>query len=151
MQLSIKHLMNSSYNSSNSLFYYSKIADLIVIGIVFLILIGVLAFDYEYFSFKEQIIKIPYHMKIYFELLPWILFAVLVFDLYFKFKIAGNWNKFIRINWIDIIMILLIPFLFPMKFFKVFIKSYKMINAGKYMIKSYQKIYKIMKSWRKKV
>ena len=143
--------MNSSYNSSNSLFYYSKIADLIVIGIVFLILIGVLAFDYEYFSFKEQIIKIPYHMKIYFELLPWILFAVLVFDLYFKFKIAGNWNKFIRINWIDIIMILLIPFLFPMKFFKVFIKSYKMINAGKYMIKSYQKIYKIMKSWRKKV
>lgn len=151
MQLSIKHLMNSSYNSSNSLFYYSKIADLIVIGIVFLILIGFLAFDYEYFSFKEQIIKIPYHMKIYFELLPWILFAVLVFDLYFKFKIAGNWNKFIRINWIDIIMILLIPFLFPMKFFKVFIKSYKMINAGKYMIKSYQKIYKIMKSWRKKV
>ena len=128
--------MNSSYNSSNSLFYYSKIADLIVIGIVFLILIGFLAFDYEYFSFKEQIIKIPYHMKIYFELLPWILFAVLVFDLYFKFKIAGNWNKFIRINWIDIIMILLIPFLFPMKFFKVFIKSYKMINAGKYMINS---------------
>ena len=141
---------SSSYNSSNSLFNYSKIADSIVIGIVFLILIGFLAFDYEYFSFKEQIIKIPYHMKIYFDLLPWILFAVLVFDLYFKFRITGNWNKFIRINWIDIIMILLIPFLFPMKFFKVFIKPYKMIKAGKYTIKSYQKIYKIMKSWKKK-
>jgi hypothetical protein len=141
---------SSSYNSSNSLLNYSKIADLIVIGIVFLILIGFLAFDYEYFSFKEQIIKIPYHMKIYFDLLPWILFAVLVFDLYFKFRITGNWNKFIRINWIDIIMILLIPFLFPMKFFKVFIKPYKMIKAGKYTIKSYQKIYKIMKTWRKK-
>jgi hypothetical protein len=132
-------------------FNYSKIADLIVIGIVFLILIGLLAFDYEYFSFKEQIVKIPYHMKIYFDLLPWILFAVLVFDLYFKFKIAKNWIKFIRINWIDIIMILLIPFLFPMKFFKIFIKPYKMIKAGKYTIKSYQKIYKIMKTWRKKV
>jgi hypothetical protein len=143
--------MNSSYNSSNSFFNYSKIADLIVIGIVFLILIGLLAFDYEYFSFKEQIVKIPYHMKIYFDLLPWILFAVLVFDLYFKFKIAKNWIKFIRINWIDIIMILLIPFLFPMKFFKIFIKPYKMIKAGKYTIKSYQKIYKIMKTWRKKV
>ena len=141
----------SSYNSSNSLFNYSKIADLIVIGIVFLILIGFLAFDYEYFSFKEQIIKIPYHMKVYFDLLPWILFAVLVFDLYFKFRIAGNWNNFIRINWIDIIMALLIPFLFPMKFFKVFIKPYKMVKAGKYTIKSYQKIYKITKFWRKKV
>ena len=141
----------SSYNSSNSLFNYSKIADLIVIGIVFLILIGFLAFDYEYFSFKEQIIKIPYHMKVYFDLLPWILFAVLVFDLYFKFIIAGNWNKFIRINWIYIIMTLLIPFLFPMKFFKVFIKPYKMIKAGKYTIKSYQKIYKITKYWRNKV
>jgi hypothetical protein len=141
---------SSSYNSSNSLLNYSKIADLIVIGIVFLILIGFLAFDYEYFSFKEQIIKIPYNMKIYFDLLPWIVFAVLVFDLYFKFKIIGNLNKFIRINWIDIIMILLIPFLFPMKFFKVFIKPYKMIKAGKYTIKSYQKIYKIMKTWRKK-
>ncbi|HJU58247.1 MAG TPA: hypothetical protein VJ583_00735 [Nitrososphaeraceae archaeon] len=143
--------MISSYNSSNSFFNYSKISDLIVIGIVFLILIGLLAFDYEYFSFKEQIVKIPYHMKIYFDLLPWILFAVLVFDLYFKFKIAKNWIKFIRINWIDIIMILLIPFLFPMKFFKIFIKPYKMIKAGKYTLKSYQKIYKIMKTWRKKV
>ena len=144
--------MNSSfYKSSNSLFNYSKIADLIAIGIVFLILIGFLAFDYEYFNFKEQIIKIPYHMKIYFDLLPWILFAVLIFDLYFKFRIAGNWNNFIRINWIDFIMILLIPFLFPMKFFKVFIKPYKMIKAGKYTIKSYQKIYKIMKSWKKRV
>ena len=139
----------SSYNSSNSLFNYSKIADLIVIGIVFLILIGFLAFDYEYFNFKEQIIKIPYHMKVYFDLLPWILFAVLGFDLYFKFRIAGNWNNFIRINWIDIIMALLIPFLFPMKFFKVFIKPYKMVKAGKYTIKSYQKIYKITKFWRK--
>ncbi len=138
----------SSCNSSNSLFKYLKIADLIVIGIVFLILIGFLAFDYEYFSFKEQIIKIPYHMKVYFDLLPWILFVVLVFDLYFKFRMAGNWNKFIRINWIDIIMTLLIPFLFPMKFFKVFIKPYKMIKAGKYTIKSYQKIYKITKYWR---
>jgi magnesium-transporting ATPase (P-type) len=143
--------MNSSYNSSNSFFNYSKIADLIVIGIVFLILIGFLAFDYEYFSFKEQIVKIPYHIKIYFDLLPWILFIVLAFDLYFKFRIAKNWNKFIRINWIDIIMILLIPFLFPMKFFKIFIKPYKMIKAGKYTIKSYQKIYKVMKTWRKKV
>ena len=141
----------SSCNSSTSLFNYLKIADLIVIGIVFLILIGFLAFDYEYFSFKEQIIKIPYHMKVYFDLLPWILFAVLVFDLYFKFRIAGNWNNFIRINWIDIIMTLLIPFLFPMKFFKVFIKPYKMIKAGKYTIKSYQKIYKITKYWRNKV
>ncbi len=90
-------------------------------------------------------------MKVYFDLLPWILFAVLVFDLYFKFRIAGNWNNFIRINWIDIIMALLIPFLFPMKFFKVFIKPYKMVKAGKYTIKSYQKIYKITKFWRKKV
>jgi hypothetical protein len=144
--------MNSSqYNSSNSLFEYSKIADLIVIGIVFLILIGFLAFDYEYFGFKEQIIKIPYYIKIYFDLLPWILFAVLVFDLYLKFRIEGNWSKFIRINWLDIIMVVLIPFLFPMKFFKVFIKPYKMIKAGKYTIKSYQKINKIIKSWRKKI
>jgi len=139
----------SSYNSSNSLIEYSKIADLIVIGIVFLILIGLLAFDYQYFNFDEQIIKIPYHTKIYFDFLPWLLFGVLAFDLYFKFRIAGNWNKFIRLNWMDIIMVLLIPFLFPFKFVKLFIKPYKMINAGKYSIKSYQKIYKIIKSWKK--
>ena len=138
----------SSYNSSN-LVDYSKIVDLIVVGIVFLILLGFIAFDYEYFSFKDQIIKIPYQMKMYFDLLPWILFIILGFDLYLKFRIAGNWNKFIRKNWIDIIMTLLIPFLFPLKLFKVFIKSYKMINAGKYSIKSYQKISKIMKYWRK--
>ena len=139
----------SSYNSSNSLIKYSKIADLIVIGIVFLILIGLLAFDYQYFNFNEQIIKIPYNSKIYFDLLPWILFGVLVVDLYFKFRLTGDWNRFIRLNWMDITMVLLIPFLFPLKFVKLFIKPYKMINAGKYSIKSYQKISKIMKYWRK--
>jgi hypothetical protein len=139
----------SSYNSSNSLIKYSKIADLIVIGIVFLILIGLLAFDYQYFNFNEQIIKIPYNSKIYFDLLPWILFGVLVVDLYFKFRLTGDWNRFIRLNWMDITMVLLIPFLFPLKFVKLFIKPYKMINAGKYSIKSYQKIYKIIKSWKK--
>ena len=81
----------SSYNSSN-LVYYSKIVDLIVIGIIFLILLGFIAFDYEYFSFKDPIIKIPYQMKIYFDLLPWILFTILGFDLYLKFRMAGNWN-----------------------------------------------------------
>ena len=140
---------SSSYNSSNSLIKYSKIADLIVIGIVFLILIGLLAFDYQYFNFDEQIIKIPYNSKIYFDLLPWILFGVLVVDLYFKFRLTGDWNRFIRLNWMDITMVLLIPFLFPLKFVKLFIKPYKMINAGKYSIKSYQKIYKIIKSWKK--
>ena len=139
----------SSFNSSNSLFKYSKIIDLIIIGIVFVIFIGLLAFDYKYFNFNKQIIKIPYHLKIYFDLLPWILFCVLAFDLYLKFRITGNWRKFIKINWMDIIMILLIPFLFPLKFVKLLIKPYKMINAGKYTIKSFQKIYKIIKSWKK--
>ena len=122
---------------------YLKILDFSIIILVFLIFIGFLAFDYEFFQFEKPLISLSYDMKIYFDLLPWILFIILIVDLYLKYLIVNkNWNKFLKIYWLDLIMTLLIPLLFPFKLVKASYKSYKVIKTTKYSFKIFQKIKK---------
>ncbi|MGD1834976.1 MAG: hypothetical protein ACPKQO_04575, partial [Nitrososphaeraceae archaeon] len=110
---------------------------------MFFILIGFLSFDYEFFQFEKPLISLPYDAKIYFDLLPWILFIILVVDLYLKYLIVNkNRNKFIKKYWLDLILTLLIPVLFPFKLAKVSFKSYKLIKTTKYSFKIFQKIKK---------
>ena len=64
--------------------YYtiSKILDLAVLGLLVIFFIGVLAFDIAYFGFHEAIITIPHDAEAYFEVLPWIIFGLLLADIY---------------------------------------------------------------------
>jgi len=117
--------------------------DLIIIGLVIFILLGFFAYDYKFFGFNEQIINIPHNLKYYFDSLLWILFIVLILDLYLKYKVTKNWKIFIKKYWIDVTMTILIPIVYPFKFMKVSIKTYKMIKTAKYTIKIAQKIKKI--------
>lgn len=97
----------------------------------------------KFFHLEKSVISIPYEIKPYFDFLPWILFIVLFFDLCLKYLISGkNWGQFFRKNWLDILLILLIPILLPLKLMKVSIKSYKFIKTTKYSFKLIQKIKK---------
>ena len=45
-------------------------------------------------------LKIPHEGKQYFEVIPWIIFGVLVFDLYLKYIIVGrDWKLLIKHHW----------------------------------------------------
>lgn len=140
---------NSPYGIKNTnhhakLKKLSKFADISVLILLVIFFLGFLAFDYEIFGLHEQIITIPHDMEVYFEFVPWIIFIVLVFDLFLKYLIVEkNLKIFFQNYWLDVVMAALIPILLPLKFMKMTVKSFKIIKTGKFGYKANQKIGKI--------
>ena len=76
----------SSTAVSHVIITCSKLADIVVLVLLVIFFFGFLAFDYELLGFHRPIIiiTIPNETEQYFEAIPWILFGVLVFDIYLK-------------------------------------------------------------------
>jgi hypothetical protein len=137
--------MGSKHTNHNAkLKRLSKFADTSVLILLVIFFLGFLAFDYEIFGLHEQIITIPHEMEVYFEFVPWIIFIVLVFDLFLKYLIVEkNLKIFFQHYWLDVVMAALIPILLPLKFMKMTVKSVKIIKTGKFGYKANQRIGKI--------
>ncbi|MDR4513012.1 MAG: hypothetical protein MRJ93_15055 [Nitrososphaeraceae archaeon] len=131
-------------NPNSDIFIKSaKLLDFSILLILIFILIDFLAYDYKYIHLEKPVIPISNEMKHYFEFLPWLLFIALVLDLYLKYLIVGkNWDKFVKKYWLDILLTLLIPLMYPLKIIKASIKSYKLIKTTKYSFKIVQKLKK---------
>jgi hypothetical protein len=124
----------------------SRFADTTVLFLLVIFFLGFLAFDYELFGLHEQIIAIPHEMEVYFEFVPWIIFVVLVFDLFLKYLLVErNLKIFFRHYWLDVLMAALIPILLPLKILKFTLKPYKIVKTGKFGYKANQKIGKLRK------
>ena len=80
--ISTKKMNSTSSTTSHLTIVFSKIADIVVLGLLVIFFVGFLAFDYELLGFHDSFLKIPHEGKQYFETIPWIIFGVLVFDLY---------------------------------------------------------------------
>ncbi len=122
------------------------INDLSIFILLILFFIGFVAFDYEIFGLNSPFLHIPEEYKITFEILPWIIFLLLIIDLGIKFKLVkGDLRYFLKKYWIDIILTSLIPILFPLKFikpaFKIY-KSTKFIKSGYKLIQKYDKLFR---------
>ena len=135
----------TSSTASHIIIVCSKIADVVVLGLLVIFFVGFLAFDYELLGFHDSFLKIPHEGKQYFEAIPWIIFGVLVFDIYLKYIIVGRDLKLLfKYHWLDISMTALIPILLPLKFLKVTIKLFKAVKATKFGYKIFQKVKKIL-------
>ena len=135
---------SASSSTSHITTLCSKIADIIVLGLLVIFFVGFMAFDYELLGFHDPLIAIPHESERYFEVIPWIIFGVLVFDLYLKYMIVGrDWRLLIKHHWLDISMGALIPILLPLKFVKVTLKIFKTVKATKFGYKVFQKIKKV--------
>ena len=135
---------STSSSTSHIITLCSKIADMVVLGLLVIFFVGFLAFDYQLLGFRDPLITIPHESEQYFEVIPWIIFGVLVFDLYLKYIIVGkDWKLLIKHHWLDISMAALIPILLPLKFIKVTLKIFKTVKATKFGYKVFQKIKKV--------
>ena len=125
------------------------INDLSIFILLVLFFIGFLSFDYELFGLKDSILHIPENYEHFFEMLPWIVFFLLIVDLSIKFKlVGGNLRYFFKKYWIDIALTILIPILFPLKFIKPALKIYKstkFVKSGYKLIQKYDKIFRYKK------
>ena len=104
----------SSSTASHIVMGCAKIADIVVLCLLVIFFVGFLAFDYELLGFHDPLIAIPHESEQYFEVIPWIIFGVLLFDLYLKYIIVGrNLKLLFKHHWLDISMTALIPILLP--------------------------------------
>ena len=134
----------TSSTASHIITVCSKIADIVVLCLLIFFFVSFLAFDYELLGFHDPLITIPHESKQYFEVIPWIIFGVLLFDLYLKYIIVGrNLKLLFKHYWLDISMAALIPILLPLKFIKITIKIFKAVKATKFGYKVFQKIKKV--------
>jgi hypothetical protein len=123
----------------------SKVADIVVLSLLVIFFVGFLAFDYELLGFHDALVRFPHEGKQYFESIPWIIFCVLIFDLYLKYIIVRrNLKLFFKHYWLDVTMVALIPILLPLKFIKVTVKMFKAIKATKFGYKLGHKINKFL-------
>jgi hypothetical protein len=139
--------MNPEFSTTSHLtMVFSKIADIVILGLLLIIFfVGFLAFDYELLGFHDSFLRIPHEGKQYFEAIPWIIFGVLVFDLYLKYIIVGrNLKLFFKHYWLDLSMTALIPILLPLKFVKVILKMFKAAKATKFGYKLGHKVNKFL-------
>ncbi|HXV38020.1 MAG TPA: hypothetical protein VD699_00390 [Nitrosopumilaceae archaeon] len=122
---------------------FSKIADIVVLVLLVFFFIGLLAFDPEIFGLHEQIITLPKEIEKYFESLPWLIFVVLLADVYLKYKKTRNWKVFVKKHWLDLLMLAINPFFMVLKFMKISLKLFKILKGTKTGIKIMHKLKKI--------
>lgn len=123
--------------------------DLAIFALLILFVIGFLSYDNDVFGMSESIIPIPKEYKVYFEFIPWLLFLLLSIDLFIKYLYVGrDLTYFLKKYWIDILLTILIPVLFPLKLIKPSVKIYKstkFIKSGYKIFQKYDKIFKLKK------
>ena len=140
--------MNNDSSSTirlNTIMVYSKVADIVVIILLVIFFINFLVFDYEILGLDKAPISLPHETKQYFDLIPWIVFAVLVFDLYLRYLILGNDLRLLfKHHWLDIAMAVSIPVLMPLKFIKITTKLFKVIKSTKFGYKLGHKVNKFL-------
>lgn len=123
--------------------------DLAIFALLILLIIGFLSYDYNVFGMSESILPMPEEYRVYFEFIPWLLFLLLSIDLFIKYLYVGRDLKyFLKKYWIDILLTILIPVLFPLKFIKPSVKIYKatkFVKSGYKISQKYDKIFKIRK------
>jgi hypothetical protein len=121
--------------------------DLLIFSLLIIFFVGFFVYDYEIIGIKEPVVHLPDYFKLIFEILPWILFILLIIDLILKYKLVeGKLNYFLKKYWFDIVLTLLLPFLFPLKFFKATLKMYKYTKFAKSGFKLAQKYEKLFKN-----
>jgi hypothetical protein len=120
--------------------------DLLIFSLLIIFFVGFFVYDYEIIGIKEPFVHLPEHFKLLFEILPWILFILLIIDLFLKYKLVeGKLNYFVKKYWVDILLTILLPILFPLKVFKATLKMYKYTKFTKSGIKLVQKYEKLFK------
>ncbi|MFM7795986.1 MAG: hypothetical protein ACKO7N_04410, partial [Candidatus Nitrosotenuis sp.] len=119
--------------------------DFVLLALAITYFVGFLSFHPESLLLKDAPYHIPHEYEIHFEILLWIFFGLLVLDLYLKYKKINNWKLFLKKHWLDILLVVLIPFLTAFKIAKISTNLVKSMKASKGGFKVFYKAKKASK------
>ncbi|WP_268543992.1 hypothetical protein [Candidatus Nitrosotenuis cloacae] len=118
---------------------FSKVFDFCILLMAIVYFLGFVSFYPESLFLKEAPYRIPHDFEIHFEVLLWVFFTLLVFDLYLKYRKLNNLKLFFKKHWHDVAMLALIPFLSVFKIAKISLKLIKTLKASKSGFKVFYK------------
>ncbi len=121
-----------------------KVLTYSILFLLILFFIGSLEFMPDVYFSNRPMLDLPAWVEELWNYIPWIILALSSLDILLKYKKVGNLRLLLRIHWIDIIMIALIPFLFIFKVAKISLKVYKIVKTGKSWSKLSHLIKKIL-------
>jgi hypothetical protein len=124
---------------------FGKTFDVLLLVMAIIYFVGFISFHPESLFLKEAPYHIPHQYEIYFEILLWVFFALLGFDLYLKYKKLNDWKMFWKKHWHDVALLALIPFLTAFKIAKISVKLVKTLKASKSGFKIFYKAKKASK------
>ena len=123
----------------------AKLLDFSLLIMAITYFAGFISFYPESLFLKKAPYYISHKYEFHFEVLLWIFFATLVFDLYLKYKKLNSWKLFFKKYWHEFIMVVLMPSFAAFKVAKIFIKLVKTLKALSSGLKVFYKSKKVLK------
>lgn len=111
--------------------------------LIVLYFIGLIIYHPESVLLVSSPYPLPGEYGAMFDSLLWVIFGMLLFDLYMKYKKYNSWKVFLKKHWIDIFLFALIPVLSAFKIAKLAVKLVKFLKAIKTGYKAADKTKKI--------
>lgn len=123
-----------------------KAFDIFVSVLLMVFFAGYLNIHADIIGLKEQPVPVTHEVEEFWEWLTWIVFAVLAFDIYLKYRKVRDPKQFLKKHWLDLLMLAMLPLFAGFKIAKLSIKMVKSAKMAKSGFKAYQGAKKIQKS-----
>jgi hypothetical protein len=127
-----------------------KVFDVFASVLLIVFFAGYVDIHSELVGLHEQPVSVGKEVEKFWEALAWGVFAVLAFDAYLKYRRAGDFAKFAKKHWLDLLMLSLIPLFAGLKVASMSAKMIKGAKMAKSGFKAFQGARKIKKvGWNK--
>lgn len=117
-----------------------------------LVMSALVVFFVGYINRHSDLVGLPHflptseNVEKFWEFFSWLVFAMLAFDIYLKYRKAENSRLFLRKHWLDLAMLAMIPLFAGLKIANVsikLIKGLKMAKSAFKVVHSAKKVSKI--------
>ena len=123
-----------------------KAFDWFVSVLVMIFFAGYLNIHADLIGFEASPIPVTKDVEEFWELLTWVVFAVLGIDAYLKYRAVGNPREFLKKHWLDLLMLAMLPLFAGFKIAKVAVKLVKSAKLSKSGFKAFKAAKKLAKS-----
>ena len=116
-----------------------------------LVMSAAVVFFVGYINIHSDLVGLPHflptseNVEKFWEIFTWIIFAMLAFDIYLKYRKAENSRLFLRKHWLDLAMLAMIPLFAGLKIANIsvkLIKGLKMVKSALKVVHSAKKVSK---------
>jgi hypothetical protein len=111
---------------------FYKAYDVALMALLVIFFAGYISIHSEVLG-VPRLFPVPEQLEEFWDLFMWIIFAMLAFDIYLKYRKVGNARLFLKKHWLEVTMLAMIPLFSGLKIAKIsikLVKGLKMMKSG---------------------